>query len=369
MAVPALAFTTLAGPISAQVTRHEPVSFEPCVHERVGMLFSTAFASRSASNDDAAPTIAAARFLRDGRVAYTDFGLKNVGVLDGESLETLLVMGREGRGPGEFASPVDIAEGPNGHLFVADDRRNAISVFSPDGSFVREYRTGQSPYSLVVDDDGTVFYSRRIPAAFLARGLPLPVLFRLDPSTGDETALLTATQDWLGRAPTYNAPLGFPMLRMGLDNQLYVGFRQSAVVMRVDKAGAGAETVAEGCIPANLRDEYTRKYAPGERGRRTATLLTDFVVFADGRLVVQGGLSTGSGGRVLDLYAPDGEWAHSILLEPGANYTAWGVINPWSPTAAFFWSPASGESKLLKFDPPQPDRFPMAGGAGKVQGR
>jgi hypothetical protein len=53
------------------------------------------------------------------------------------------VIGREGRGPGEFEAPWTVAVDPTDSLWVWDDALRRFSVFSPDGAFARSFVSPQ----------------------------------------------------------------------------------------------------------------------------------------------------------------------------------------------------------------------------------
>jgi hypothetical protein len=69
-------------------------------------------------------------------------------------------VGKRGGGPGEFTSPGRMAVTSDGRLVVADEARQAFSIFGPDGGFVRsvpfERRFGMSGFGLAAHPRGGV---------------------------------------------------------------------------------------------------------------------------------------------------------------------------------------------------------------------
>lgn len=76
---------------------------------------------------------------RDGRLFVLDPMYFRVQVYDtmGAYFSTI---GRQGRGPGEFLYPRQLAVGPDGTLAVSDDRKMVFLLFSPDGTPSRNIR-------------------------------------------------------------------------------------------------------------------------------------------------------------------------------------------------------------------------------------
>ena len=74
-----------------------------------------------------------------GRAYVLDRQAKEVRVFDrsGEHLRTL---GHEGEGPGEFANPIALDWGPEGNLWVVDQRNARYTVFDTAGNYVGSHR-------------------------------------------------------------------------------------------------------------------------------------------------------------------------------------------------------------------------------------
>lgn len=96
----------------------------------------------------------------DGRVWVTDTGNSRVIRYDA-GLEQLAIIGKPGKGPGEFSSPVGIAAGPSGNVYVADTGNHRIQVLDSSGRFVKSLSfpgwNGSVEAHLEVDLDETLF--------------------------------------------------------------------------------------------------------------------------------------------------------------------------------------------------------------------
>jgi len=98
----------------------------------------------------------------------------------GELLMTLGTPGEMGDPPSHFTQPNDVAVAPNGNIYVGEthgaqfqdepgpDSKSRISIFSPDGTFIKTFgewglEDGQfrSPHSLSFDSQGRLFVADR----------------------------------------------------------------------------------------------------------------------------------------------------------------------------------------------------------------
>lgn len=70
-----------------------------------------------------------------GSIHVLDAGSQEIRVFDSEG-RFMRTQGGPGEGPGEFAAAAGLTWSPAGELWVADYRRNAYSVFAPDGTFL-----------------------------------------------------------------------------------------------------------------------------------------------------------------------------------------------------------------------------------------
>jgi hypothetical protein len=94
-------------------------------------------------------------FAPDGGFWVLDFGNFRVVRFDRDR-KYLGSWGRFGSGQGEFAHPSDIAVDSMGSVFVADDVRHEIQVFTSDGVYVRSVGAGHAGPFLSTNAEGWV---------------------------------------------------------------------------------------------------------------------------------------------------------------------------------------------------------------------
>jgi len=71
--------------------------------------------------------------------------------------------GSHGSEPGQFRLPHSIAVDPQGLVYVADRSNRRIQVFTPDGTFVRQWTTIDAPWGLSIRADGKIFVGNGFP--------------------------------------------------------------------------------------------------------------------------------------------------------------------------------------------------------------
>ncbi len=94
-------------------------------------------------------------FAPDGGFWVADTGNFRVQRFD-RARKFLGAWGRFGSGDGEFAFPSDISVDTAGSVFVADELRKVIQVFTSDGSYVRSVAAGHAGGFLSANADGWV---------------------------------------------------------------------------------------------------------------------------------------------------------------------------------------------------------------------
>jgi hypothetical protein len=94
-------------------------------------------------------------FAPDGGFWVADTGNFRVQRFD-KDRKFLTSWGRFGSADGEFAFPSDISVDTLGDVFVADDRRHVIQVFSSDGQYIRSVAAGHAGSFLAANAEGWV---------------------------------------------------------------------------------------------------------------------------------------------------------------------------------------------------------------------
>jgi hypothetical protein len=67
------------------------------------------------------------------------------------------IIGKKGRGPGEFMGPHSLAFDSQGRLFVADRGNNRIQILDQEGRFITEWRNFGRPSGLFISKDDTLY--------------------------------------------------------------------------------------------------------------------------------------------------------------------------------------------------------------------
>ena len=90
--------------------------------------------------------------------------------------------GREGTGPGEFSTPHSVWVLPDGRVTVADRENNRVQVFTPEGTWLADWRGNHKPMSVHGAPGGGLFVTDQVPQLSLLgpdgaiRGRCRPVL-------------------------------------------------------------------------------------------------------------------------------------------------------------------------------------------------
>jgi DNA-binding beta-propeller fold protein YncE len=94
-------------------------------------------------------------FAPDGGFFVLDSGNFRVERFD-KNRKFLAAWGRYGSGEGEFVGPTDIDIDQAGTIFVSDDRRHDIQVFTSDGTYSRSVAVGNAGPFISANGDGWV---------------------------------------------------------------------------------------------------------------------------------------------------------------------------------------------------------------------
>jgi DNA-binding beta-propeller fold protein YncE len=90
-------------------------------------------------------------------------GYGNARVHHFEAGELIHSWGEPGSGPGQFRLPHGIATDAHGLIYVADRENGRVQVFSPEGSYVREYTGLARPCDVVVSALGDIYVAELDP--------------------------------------------------------------------------------------------------------------------------------------------------------------------------------------------------------------
>src|SRR5690625_3315446 len=98
--------------------------------------------------------------LSDGRVVVANAGTQELRYYDAGGGH-LVTVGGAGSGPGEFRGLASIARLPGDSLLALDQGSSQLSVFGPDGEFVRSWFVespgrGHFPQRVLAGEDGSV---------------------------------------------------------------------------------------------------------------------------------------------------------------------------------------------------------------------
>lgn len=91
-----------------------------------------------------------------GRLLVADSKGQNLKLYDSEG-RVLRIIGRQGRGPGEFELPIAARFGSAGELFAIDASLARVTVFDSTGHYMRSFSTvGQDPRDMLILHDGRI---------------------------------------------------------------------------------------------------------------------------------------------------------------------------------------------------------------------
>ncbi|MBK5291902.1 MAG: 6-bladed beta-propeller [Acidobacteriia bacterium] len=133
-------------------TRHVIVKFSP----EGKQLLMLGKLDQIASDREHFGGVADLAFLPNGDFYVAD-GYKNSRVVKFDRTgKYLMEWGRPGTGPGEFHLPHCVAIDTSGKVYVGDRENKRIQIFTADGKYLNEWRTG-SPYGITFAADGTLW--------------------------------------------------------------------------------------------------------------------------------------------------------------------------------------------------------------------
>jgi len=157
----------------------------------------------------------------DGRIYVADSSLNSaVQVFNRDGLYEGGVGGL-GKGPGELFVPTDVATGPDGKIYVAEFGTRRVSVFGPDGRFVKTVGEGvlAAPFGVAVGANGEIYVSDAEAGGLLVfspEGALLEVRGE-EPDTGPILDVAVAADGGVALAP---GPAGEVLFYSGYDRKL-----------------------------------------------------------------------------------------------------------------------------------------------------
>jgi hypothetical protein len=83
-----------------------------------------------------------------GRIFVLDFKAQEIRMFDAAG-KFVKLAARRGRGPGEISNANGLGQGPDGSIWVNDPANSRLSVFKPDGSFLRQHVVPINSYGFV----------------------------------------------------------------------------------------------------------------------------------------------------------------------------------------------------------------------------
>ncbi len=157
----------------------------------------------------------------DGRIYVADSSLNSaVQVFDRDGVYEGGIGGL-GKGPGELFVPTDVAVGPDGKIYAAEFGTRRVSVFGPDGRFVKTVGEGTltAPFGVAAGPDGKIYISDAEAGGLLVfspEGALLEV-WGEEPDTGAILDVATAADGGVALAP---GPTGEVLFYSGYDRKL-----------------------------------------------------------------------------------------------------------------------------------------------------
>jgi len=179
-------------------------------------------------------------FRSDGGFYVADFGNARIQQFTADR-EFVRAFGSFGTGPGQLTLPIDIDIDGAGNVYVFDDHRRDVQVFSPDGEYLRQAATHVGPYIAVdehgnvytVDNDSRVLY-RYTPAGEVDLAIDLTPLVHfatgLDISPSGDLFMTTSNNG--GDKPVYEV-----LLELAVDGTLKHVWPNGAEAIAIDPQG------------------------------------------------------------------------------------------------------------------------------------
>lgn len=226
--------------------------------------------------------------LPDGSVAIADASSNSVRLV-APSGQLARVVGREGKGPGEFSAIAWVGRCGTDSVFVWDPPVRRISVIAPDGAVARQFELGSTtdrtvrPYRVDCSASGTFAYltlpTRRepTPAEGVSRTYAQLAFADANGRTVRELGEVSFGEMVAARGVGLPRPLGKATTLAFAENALYVGTADSAAVTRYTSEGAARLiTFQAGSRPATpaLHEHAVQELAGTAPSQRARDLVT-----------------------------------------------------------------------------------------------
>jgi hypothetical protein len=190
-------------------------------------------------------------------------------------------IGRQGEGPGEFASMGNLRRYRNDSLLVADNRGSRFSVFSPDGQFVRTGAIRQNeialPFAILKGStaDGRLLVQTFDPTGGAMAQTPgivntMSELFSFDPDGANAISIgeFAGFQMFRGDTPLEfaPAPFGTSSYHAGFGNKIFVGENSGYEIRTFDTSGVLQRIIRKTHTPELINAEHRSQFLETLRG-------------------------------------------------------------------------------------------------------
>lgn len=262
-------------------------------------------------------------------------------------------IGQKGKGPGEFARPIDLTFMPNGDIAVLDPGNGRVSVFSNAGAYRRSITISNAATasSLCATRDGTLHFINSDARTFITsygpngrviRTLPFP--WPLQPGAPSLVHAATFARGSVGNDCAFATTFAFGVGRVSalasIQTSPFIEALALPTIRREVMADHGTrQTVSSG------ENAALAAFRSGD------TLLVSFA----GRSANKYAL--------LDLYDRDGQYLVSWPL-PNASWVSyrdgwlWSIVNPQESPTLMAFVPAADTAALFKRWPKQSRTLP-----------
>jgi hypothetical protein len=252
-------------------------------------------------------------------------------------------VGRKGKGPGEFARPIDLAFLPDGDIAVLDVGNGRVSVFAASGIYRRSVAipNAATALSLCATRDGALHFINGEARAFIttlsATGIPrrtLPFPWPLQPNTPSLVHSATFARGTVSDDCAFATTFGFGIGHVGTSAPMQTSSFVEALAL---------PTIRRDAMP----DHGTRQTVSSGDNASLAAFRS-----GDTMLVSFAGRGANKY-AILDLYDRAGRYLVSWPL-PSAAWVSyrdgwlWSIVNPQESPTLIAYVPAADTTALFK---------------------